>query len=188
MKKWYRIAASLVLILVVATGCASGAPESAKDPAANPPETTAAPEDQAKVYTLAGKAAQIQVGDQSVPGNGYYMGKGEDDLILPFAEVCRGLGWTVSEPQAAGPAQMQITKPGEEEIILLFTRPAEDFTPDVGAVQIKKGGKDVAVNEMKSMPFIEGMLYANEGFICEAVEKVVVKYDGETLISVEPSA
>ena len=191
MKKWFRIAAPFVLILLIATGCARGAaPEASPSPDANPttPRATAAPENQAEVYTLAGKPADIHVGDRKVSGNGYYMGKGEENLILPFVEVCKGLGWAVTEPQAEGPVEIQMTKSGEEEIVVSFTRPAGDISPDVGAVQVKKGGKDITVNEMKGMPSIDGMLYANEGFISEAVEKVEIKYDGETLISVEPSA
>ena len=191
MKKWFRIAASFLLILFLATGCASGAtPEASPGPEASPtaPQTTAAPKNQAEVYTLAGKAADIHVGGKKVPGKGYYMGEGEEALILPFVEVCKGLGWAVTEPQAEGPVEIQMSKSGEEAIVVSFTRPAGNFSPDVGAVQVKKAGEDVRVNEMKTMPFIEGLLYANEGFISEAVEKVEIKYDGETLISVEPSA
>lgn len=190
MKRWTAIAASLVLLIFVTAGCTSSAGQA---PSQNPtgsaaPQVTAPPENQAELYTLAGKPAEIQVSGKKVPGSGYYQGKGEENLILPFVEVCKGLGWMVIEPEGAGSTEIKMTKSDAEEIVIAYTRPQNEFATDVGTIRIQKAGKDVPVHEMKALPFIDGMLYANEGFISEAVEKITVKYDGETLISVEPSA
>lgn len=190
MKRWFRFMAALVLIPMIATGCAnSAAPETSKSPAADVTAPPAAETPgQAEVYMLAGKAADIQAGGKRVAGSGYFAGKGEEKLVVPFVEVCKGLGWAVTEPEAAGPVEIKMSKPGQPEIVISFTRPDVDFSPDIGTVVVKKDNKEISVNEMEKMPYIDGMLYANEGFISEAVEKIAIKYDGETLISVEPSA
>lgn len=188
MKKWMQCAALLAFVLILATGCSSNAGTQPNVGPTESPSPAPAPEAQAKVFTLAGKAAEIRLGEDKIPGNAYFIGKSEKDLVLPLTEVCKALGWAVTEPEAEGPVEIKMTKDGAEEIVLSYTRPRSDLVATVGNVRAYKGGKAVTINEMDEMPFIDGMLYATEGFISEAVEKIAVKYDGETMITVEPSA
>lgn len=191
MKKSMQIMVLLTMVLALTVGCASNAstqPSINPQVSTTPAQSTAKPEEQAKVFTLAGKAADIVVNSKKIPGNAYYMDTDGKNILLPFTEVCKGLGWAVTEPGAAGPIEIKMTKQGAEEIVISYIKPAHDMFASVGDVKITKAGKLITINEMEDIPYLEGMLYTTEEFISQAVEKIAVTFNGETIITVTPSA
>lgn len=192
MKKSMQIMVLFLLLLTLTLGCSSNAstqPSISPQGSPTPNQSTSPkPEEQAKVFTLAGKAADIMVDNKKIAGNAYYTDTDKEDILIPLTEVSKALGWAVTEPETVGPIEIKMTKQDADEIIISFTRPERDTVTNIGDIQVMKGGKPTTINEMDSVPFIDGMLYVTEEFMSQAVEKIAVKYNGETLITVTPSA
>ncbi len=197
MRKPIVILALLVALVLGTTACTSNVtPEPSPtatvevSPSVAPAETgTPAPSPTsvaqgAKVFKLVGQAAEIMVGTTQVRASAYYTGEGEDTMVLPLAEVCKALGWSVAENNAAGPSEVRISKDGAETVNLTYEKPDHDADSVLENVRVTREGKDVNTG---SHPFayINGILYGTEVFFDKALQEIDVKVDGSKTITIE---
>ncbi|MDR0897971.1 MAG: hypothetical protein LBN04_08950 [Oscillospiraceae bacterium] len=191
MNKAIKMGALLLVLLALLTGCTANgaeAPSASESPAATEAATPhpghTPDEAQADVFRLVGEAAVITVGGQEVAGSAYYVGKDETDIAFPLGAVCKALGWMVAEPDSSGVTEMRLTREGDEDISINYTRPANNVHAGLEGITVTKGTQPVDITGMK-LPFIDGMLYADKAFMDKAVQAIDVSYDGATAITIQ---
>ncbi len=198
MKKSLKTAALLMVLLAVLTGCtaniaeeASPSPTVSQEPSASPapsavasPKASAATEPQTMVFKSVGDAAEITVGTTKIRAGAYYTGESEDTMVFPVGEVAKALGWSVSDPDAAGPVEVKLTQDGTDEVIIAYTKPEDDKDSPITPTSVTKGGKDVDVGK-NPLAFIDGLLYGTEVFFDKTLQEIDVKYDGGMKITIE---
>jgi hypothetical protein len=191
MNRAIQMGALLLALLALLTGCTANgaeAPSASESPAATEAATPPPPpsaEDQADVFRLVGEAAVISVSGQEVAGSAYYVGKDETEIAFPLGAVAKALGWTVAEPDSSGVTEMRLTREGDEDIAINYTRPANNVHAGLEGITVTKGTQPVDITGMK-LPFIDGLLYADKAFMDKAVQEIDVHYDGATAITIEP--
>lgn len=82
----------------------------------------------------------------------------------------------------SSPAAGETEKQAAEEVVIRFTLPAADTASVISDVRVSKDGKDLDI--AKTLPFIDGTLYAPEDFFDTVFEDLKVEYDGESTIRV----
>lgn len=180
---------------MLVSGCvASGEPETqptptvpmeeSAAPSEAPKEAAAAEETETVIFKTVGEEAVITVGSVKIGAPAYYTDAGEGTMVFPLAEVAKALGWSVMDPDTAGPVDMKLTREGAEEIVIRYTKPIASAKEQVEEVAVLKGGRTVNVAG-EVLPFVDDMLYATESFIRKVIQDIEVSYDGKTNISIE---
>lgn len=194
MKRVLRLLLCLGLLTMLVSGCvASSEPETQPTPTVPmeeyaapseaPKEAAAAEETETVIFKTVGEEAVITVGSVKIGAPAYYTDAG-GTMVFPLAEVLKALGWSVTDPDAAGPVDMKLTREGAEEIVIRYTKPIASAKEQVEEVTVLKGGQTVNVAG-EVLPFVDDMLYATESFIRKVIQDIEVSYDGKTNISIE---
>jgi len=201
-RRTLAIGALLLTLAMLATACAptntaptpsptveqSPSPEPETSPEASPevsPEASpAGTTGNAQVFRLVGEAAEIVVGTAQVREAAYYTGEGEDTMVFPLAEVCKALGWSVTESSATGQAEMRISKAGAETVTVSYTKPDANRDAVIEDAKVVKAGRNVDTG-MHPFAYINGFLYGTEVFFDKAIQEIEVKNDGDRKITIE---
>lgn len=198
MRKMVPAALLTLALLGLLTACVARgaeAPESGPTAAAETDRTPAPqaapdaePSPEASVFRLVGAKAEIVVGSTKINGAAYYVGEGDDTMVLPLVEVAKAMGWSVDEGVAsAGPSEIKLARDGADEVLVAFVRPDGEISGRVNGVTVQKGGKQADVSRQPA-PYLDGTLYVTEAFIDTALMEIDVQYDGAAKITIEAKA
>lgn len=142
---------------------------------------------QTDTFIAAGEPAVITVGSTKLTGKAYHPQGDETELLLPFVEVCKALGWKVDEPAVPGKGEIKLSQDGMDEVVVSLEVPADQNSAMLKAVTAAKAGQPVSVSG-EPLAWIDGQLYTTEKFISSVVQQIEVDFDGASAVTVKAKA